>query len=150
MKQWSPSKDAHQWSNDPLQRMLINETMIPYLCHLQNKLTGLHHHVYFDNYYTSISLLLNLLKTGLFGCGTIRTNRKRSLNDLLAIANKAFTVRGQSKTWQYENLTVTVWQDTRPVVIAPTNSDPTTSTSFTRKQWDGTQANVQALVLVTL
>ena len=60
----------------------------------------------------------------------MRTNRKGSPNDLLAIAKKGFTERGQSKTWQYENLTV--WQDTRAVVVAA--SDPTTSVSVTRNE----------------
>ena len=80
----------------------------------------------------------------------MRTNRKGSPRDLPAIAKKGFTERGQSKTWQYENLTVTVWQDTRPVVVAATNSDPTTSTSVTRKQRDGTQINVQSPLSVRL
>ena len=90
---------------------------------LTKQLTGLYHHVYFDNYFTNISLLLDLLKTGIYGCGTMKNNRKGSPSDLPAIAKKGFTERGQSKTWKYENLTVTVWQDTRPVVVAATNSD---------------------------
>ena len=61
---------------------------------LLKQLTGLHQHVYFDNYFTSISLLLNLLKTYIFGCGTMRTNRKRSPNDLPAIAKKKDSQKG--------------------------------------------------------
>lgn len=62
---------------------------------LTKKLTGLYHHVYFDNYFTSISLLINLLKIGIYSCGTMRTNRKGSPDDLKAVAKKGFTERGQ-------------------------------------------------------
>ena len=42
---------------------------------LTKKLTGLYHHVYFDNYFTSISLLINLLKIGIYSCGTMQTEK---------------------------------------------------------------------------
>ena len=117
---------------------------------LTKKLTGLYHHVYFDNYFTSISLLINLLKIGIYNCGTMRTNRKGSPDDLKAVAKKGFTERGQSKIWQYNNVTISVWQDTKPVVVAATNCDPTASNSVTRKQRDGTQITVQSPPSVTL
>ena len=117
---------------------------------LTKKLTGLYHHVYFDNYFTSISLLINLLKIGIYSCGTMRTNRKGSPDDLKAVAKKGFTERGQSKIWQYNNVTISVWQDTKPVVVAATNCDPTASNSVTRKQRDGTQITVRSPTSVTL
>ena len=63
---------------------------------LTNQLTGLYHHVYFDNYFTSISLLLDLLKEGIYSCGTMRTNRKGSPGGLQAVAKRGFTERWQS------------------------------------------------------
>ena len=39
---------------------------------LSRKLEGLHYHMYFDNYFTSVSLLSSLLSKGLYGCGTAR------------------------------------------------------------------------------
>ena len=34
------------------------------------------HHVFFDNFFNSFQLLLDLLDDGLYGCGTARSNRK--------------------------------------------------------------------------
>ena len=73
---------------------------------LTKNLTNLHHHVYFDNFFTSMSLLLSLLKAGIYSCGTMRSNRKGSPDDLKAVVKKGFTERGQYKTWQYKNMTV--------------------------------------------
>ena len=35
-----------------------------------------HHHVFFDNYFTSFRLLEDLEKDGIYGCGTARKDRK--------------------------------------------------------------------------
>ena len=41
---------------------------------------------------------------------------------------------------QCNNLTVSVWQDNRPVTIAATNSDPMLEEQVLRKQWDGSRS----------
>ena len=38
-------------------------------------LKGKHHHVYFDNYFTSYSLLTDLEKDGIYSCGTCQKDR---------------------------------------------------------------------------
>ena len=43
---------------------------------LTKDVAGKHHHVYFDNYFTSVGLLEELLEYGTYGCGTARTDRK--------------------------------------------------------------------------
>ena len=43
---------------------------------LSNDLHHTYHHLYFDNFFSSVDLLLDLLRVGLYGCGTLRTNRK--------------------------------------------------------------------------
>ena len=43
---------------------------------LSESVKGKHHQLFFDNYFTSISLLEKLLAQGTYGCGTIRSNRK--------------------------------------------------------------------------
>ena len=37
-----------------------------------------YHHVYFDNYFTSVKLLEDLEKDGIYACGTARRDRKES------------------------------------------------------------------------
>ena len=34
------------------------------------------HHVFFDNFFTSVNLLEDLEKDGIYGCGTVRRDRK--------------------------------------------------------------------------
>ena len=41
-------------------------------CHLKGK----NHHVFFDNFFTSEQLIQDLLKDGIYGCGTARKDRK--------------------------------------------------------------------------
>ena len=43
---------------------------------LSDSIKGRYHHLYYDNYFSSISLLTKLLSQGTFACGTIRANRK--------------------------------------------------------------------------
>ena len=94
-------------------------------------------HIYFDNFFTSIGLFIDLSKMGLYGCGTLRTNRKGFPITLKDVAKNGLGERGKSQTEQYKNLTVSVWQDNRPVCVAASNSDPTTSESVKRKKRDG-------------
>ena len=96
-----------------------------------------HRHIYFDNYFSSVDLLLDLFRNGLYECGTLRTNRKGFPPQLKTAAKKGFKERGDSKTCQMKNLTVSVWQDQMVSVIA-TDSDPTKPESVQRKHKDGT------------
>ena len=50
---------------------------------LAESIKGNHHHLYFDNYFSSISLLL---KDGTYACGTIRTNRKLYPTEISEVA----------------------------------------------------------------
>ena len=43
---------------------------------LSQQLVGGNYHLYFDNYFTSIPLLEDLLEDGLYACGTFRRDRK--------------------------------------------------------------------------
>ena len=42
---------------------------------LTTSLKNKYHHVYFDNYFTSLQLLEDLHKDGIYGCGTARSDR---------------------------------------------------------------------------
>ena len=43
---------------------------------LTEELKNKHHHVFFDNFFTSYQLLEDLEKDGIYGCGTARKDRK--------------------------------------------------------------------------
>ena len=68
-------------------------------------------HVYFDNFFTSFILLIDLFKMGLYACGTIRSNQKGFPKELKPVLKKGLGDRGESKTRQFHNLTTSVWQD---------------------------------------
>lgn len=69
-----------------------------------------------------------------------------------AHVKKGFKDRGESKTviHQNSNLTVSVWQDNRPVVVIASNSDHTVSTSVIRKNKDGTSHTIPCSSAVAL
>ena len=90
-------------------------------------------HVYFDNFFTGVGLLLDLLKSGLYGCGTLWSNRKGFPEDLKPVVKKGMKRSGESQTRQYHNLTVSVWQDNKAVTVAATNGDPTIDVQVMRK-----------------
>ena len=61
---------------------------------------------------------------------------------------KGLGERGKAEVRQ--NLTVSVWQDSKPVTILATNADPTKSESVQRKTKDGTRMNVPSLQSIVL
>ena len=119
---------------------------------LTEDLHNTYRHVYFDNFFSSVDLLLDLLRAGLYGCGTLRTNRKGFPHELKTPAKKGFKERGESKTYMKvpSNLGITVWQDKRPVVVIATNADNTTTESVTCKSRDGSKAPVSCPSSVAL
>ena len=117
---------------------------------LTEDLHGTYRHVYFDNYFSSVDLLLDLFRAGLYACGTLRTNRKGFPSQLKTPAQKGLKERGESKTYQKGNLTVAVWQDNKPVTIIATNSDPTNTDTVTRKRKDGSRQSYSCPTSVAL
>jgi hypothetical protein len=105
---------------------------------LTEDLQDSHRHLFFDNYFSSVNLLLDLHRNGLYGCGTLRANRKGFPQQLKPLVKKGFKERGESRTCQSKNLTVSLWQDNKPVTVIATDSDPTQMDSVSRKHKDGT------------
>ena len=78
-------------------------------------------HVYFDNVFTGVDLLLNLLRHGTYGCGTIRSNRRGFPSSLKPFVKKGLPNRGNHKLARKGNLLMVVWQDTKAICRASTN-----------------------------
>lgn len=100
------------------------------------------HHVYCDNYFSSVDLFLDLQRKGTYACRTLRPNRKGFPEDLKPLTKKKQLERGEYKVRQCGNLTCTVWQDNKPVTVLATNADPTEEVSVPRKGEDGVRAPV--------
>ena len=43
---------------------------------LTNDFQGKHHHIFFDNFFTSLELIQDLKEVGIYACGTARKNRR--------------------------------------------------------------------------
>ena len=96
-----------------------------------------YHHLYFDNYFSSISLLLKLLEDGTYACGTIRINRKQYPTEICDEAERF--ERGQSTFCQCGNIVATAWKDNKMVNVVSTLASPADITSVNRRQKDGTR-----------
>ena len=99
--------------------------------HLTAPYVNSYRHVYFDNFFTGIDLLLELQRSCLYACGTVRINWK-GFPSVLKPVKKGMKDRGDSKTLQSvqsKNLTASVWQDNKPVTVVATNSQCSPRTS---------------------
>ena len=76
------------------------------VCDLTRRLDGLHYHIYFDNYFTSVLLLTRLKFKGLYGCGTIRQTSK-GFPEALRMKGKGKRAQQQLKlAKRYANMSV--------------------------------------------
>ena len=79
-----------------------------------------HHHVYADNYFTSVHLAEDLLQADTYMCGTTRSTRKEFPKTLAL----AYVPQGQSVKWTREDSSVMVckWHDKRDICMIATNN----------------------------
>ena len=104
---------------------------------LTQHIHGHYHHIFIDNYFNSIDLLVDLLKNKTYACGTIRKDRVGFPSTFKTIAKKGLANRGDSKSVQHSNLIVTIWQDTKVVTMASTNCQPNATGNVKRKTKTG-------------
>ncbi|XP_060855513.1 piggyBac transposable element-derived protein 3-like [Metopolophium dirhodum] len=100
--------------------------------------------VFFDNYFTSISLLEKLKLENTFACGTIRSNRK----GIPPLAQDKTLDRGMYdfKTSRL-GITVYKWKDNRIVHLA-SNFHGVEENSVLRTEHDGTKKNIKCPTIV--
>lgn len=99
---------------------------------LTRSLVGHNHHVYFDNYFTSLPLLRELKKAHVNACGTIRKNRVGAPNDLKTDKNMA---RGESD-WRIteDGICFIKWMDKRAVLLGSNFHRPDVAGTVERKK----------------
>ena len=81
------------------------------------------HHLFFDNYFSSVKLGQDLEEKGTYMCSTIRTNRSGWPKELNAQCAKKMKA-GDIHFRQDGNMVATLWKDKRPVAILSTNAQP--------------------------
>ena len=109
---------------------------------LTEKLVGKYYHIYFDNFFSSITLFQSLSQRKLYGCGTMVTNRKGFPTELKKLKNKSSLNRGESVIVQSGDIVITLWQDTKPVLCISNNAQPTETVIVSRKRKDGSKIEI--------
>lgn len=90
--------------------------------HLTNSLKSKGHVIYFDRFFTSVDLMIDLQKRGLSACGTVNTNRKKMPKEM---KNVKLIEDHESKTFQcmnFPNLLYTTWLDKKQIYMLSTNT----------------------------
>lgn len=106
---------------------------------LSQPFVGKHHHIFCNNFFTSIKLACDLLRDETYMCGTIRPNRRGFPNGLSPQKAEVKALRkGESKFYRRGNLVASVWKDTKLVCFLSTQSSPVGDKTVNRKQCDGT------------
>ena len=132
----------------------VTKIIIYYTCY--NKLFTIffrYHHVYFDNFFASIMLIIDLLKEKIYACDTLRSNRSFFPEQFKKHLKKGLGSRGDFVVAQFrkaieiattsaKSLAVILWQDNKPVVVVSSNCDPSATTTVQRRQKDGTQVAI--------
>ena len=117
--------------------------------HIMEELQNTYQHVYVDNYFASVDLALDLHRTGLYSCATLRSSRKSFPLELKEPAAKGLKEWGDSKTFQNGPLIVSVLHDSHPVTFIATNSDPTVEDMVQQKK-NGTSITVKCPTSVAM
>ena len=94
-----------------------------------------HHHVFGDNFFTSIQLACDLLRDNTYFCGTVCFNWHGFPSSLNPIRADVKALRkGESKFWGRGNLVASVWKNTKLVHFLSTQSNPVGEHTVNRKQ----------------
>lgn len=113
---------------------------------LTRELVGGCYHVYFDNFFTSTSLLLSLRKDNIFACGTVRQNRKNLPKKQMSDKDME---RGESEyRTSITDLRWVKWKDNRTVQFLSNFHDPRCVGFVNRRQNDGTVKSINCPMMV--
>lgn len=104
-----------------------------------SNLKGKFHKVYFDNYFNSYQLEVDLLKDQILACGTVNSTRKY----LPKLKDDKELQRGQHDYRISDtNVSVLKWKDKRSVFILSNYHDPRNVGNVTRRERDGSTAEI--------
>lgn len=109
---------------------------------LSDRLRGKAYHVYCDNFFTSVPLFEDLLKDGIYACGTFNPQRRYFPSDLKPFVKRGLGNRGDREYRQLGDVQFAMWQDTRPVFMLSTNARANVEQTVRRRQKDGSCVDV--------
>ncbi|XP_051168535.1 piggyBac transposable element-derived protein 4-like [Leptopilina boulardi] len=114
---------------------------------LTRAIVGKFHRVYFDNFFTSIDLIVSLKADGILACGTVRPNRiglpKKQMSDKKM-------VRGEMEyRTSYTGVRWLKRKDNRSVQFLSNFHDPSKPETVSRKLKDGSRILVPCSVMVS-
>lgn len=108
---------------------------------LTRNLVGKYHHVYFDNFFTSVELMEQLLNDGIYACGTVRANRKGLPTNQI---NEKLLKKGDSESRLLTNGVAWVkWRDNRTIQFLSNFHNPNQISVCKRKNKDGTKSIIR-------
>lgn len=102
--------------------------------------------VYFDNYFTTPSLLDYLYKKGIYATGTVRINRKNMPRDFCNSTNKL--ERGEYEYIISKNIILFKWMDKKLVFLLSNFHDPNSYQIIRRKGKNGAKEDLQCPELI--
>ena len=92
------------------------------------------HHIYCDSFFSSPALFKQLVESGTYACGTVKSNRKGMP---LSLRTTKLKTQGEIVQLQKGELLATGWRDKRTLNVLSTNTSNQPLTSVKRKQKDG-------------
>lgn len=107
---------------------------------LTHQIISKNYQVYFDNYFTSVNLMIELKSKNILACGTVRKNRKglpkKQIND------KTMKRGDYESRTSYKGISWIKWNDNKPIQFLSNFHDPSIKTTVSRRQKDGTSIQI--------
>lgn len=113
---------------------------------LTRELVGKNHHVYFDNFFTGVDLMISLKEDQIFACGTVRKNRTRLPKS--KIPDKQMKQGDSDYRTSNTGISWIKWMDKKAVHVLSNYHNPCETVIVNRKQKDGTLKPISCPVMV--
>lgn len=127
----------------------LGYSVVTRLCRL---IYGKWHTVYFDNFFTSLSLIEELFSNKVISCGTVRSGRRGFPKEMFDKAKIKKLNRGEFLAQSKGPIKLYTWQDNKPVQVAATipvvAADEVKKVK--RRKKDGDQQDVTCPYLITM
>ena len=108
---------------------------------LSRDLVQKHYHIFFDNFFTTVDLMISLLTDEILACGTVRKDRKNLLK-IQQQPDKGMSPGDSEFRTSYKGVRWLKWIDKKPVNSLSNYHDALVVSDGHRRQIDGTLKTV--------